>query len=318
MADESGRRLINVPRVAVLATACTIVLAACAGTSAGSKGSPSTHQTGASTKTAGTIVFVNDKDGNPTNPDYDESIYVINADGTGLRPLLHGSWVDSPTWSPDRSRIAFAKQSGSQSDIYAINVDGSHLTRLTNDGADFGPAWSPAGDQIGFLKDEGTAGTSIYVMKTDGGKPGWVAATQGAAWRLSWSLDGKKIAFESPENGVTSIEVVSAQTSGVNSGVAVTAGETPAWSPDGKLLAFVKEGHVYISMSDGTAQRRVSTSDQHYYWPSWAPDGRSLAVDGDATGAMQIYVIAVDGSGQRQLTTLPGASFSPAWTGPNA
>jgi len=33
---------------------------------------------------------------------------------------------------------------------------------------------------------------------------------------------------------------------------------------------------------------------------------------------MQIYVIAVDGSGQRQLTTLPGASFSPAWAGPNA
>jgi Tol biopolymer transport system component len=262
-------------------------------------------------------VFVNDKDGNPINPDYDESIYVMNADGTGQRQLLHGSWVDSPTWSPDGSRIAFAKQSGSQSDIYAMNVDGSHLTRLTNDGADFGPAWSPAGDQIGFLKDEGAAGTSIYVMKSDGSQQGWVAATQGKAWRLSWSLTGKNIAFENPENGVTSIEVVSAQTSGLNSGVAVTLGEAPAWSPDGKWLAFVKDKQVYISMSDGTAQRRVSSSGQHYYWPSWAPDGRSVAVDGDATGVMQIYVIRVDGSGQRQVTTLAGANFAPAWTGPN-
>lgn len=302
-------------RVAALATAFSIVLAACGGSPAGSKGSPPVGKAEASAKTSGTIVFVNDQDGNPNNPDYDQSIYVINADGTGLRQLLRGAWVSSPTWSPDGRKIAFAKQSGSQSDIYVMNVDGSHLTRLTTDGADFAPAWSPAGDQIAFLKDEGAAGTSVYVMKTDGSQQGWVAATPGTAWRVAWSPTGNKIAFEDPKNGVTGIEVVSNQTTGVNTGVAVAVGERPAWSRDGKYLAFVKDKQLYVSMSDGTAQRRVSGSGQNYYWPSWAPDGHSLAVDGDGSGVMQIYIIRMDVSGVRQLTTLKGTNLYPDWTG---
>jgi Tol biopolymer transport system component len=314
--EEKGR--MKVPRAGAFAILFSIFLAACGASPAGSNASPAARQAGASAKTSGTIVFVNDRDGNPNNTDYDQSIYLMNPDGTGLRQLIHGSWVDSPTWSPDGRSIAFAKQSGSQSDIYAINSDGSHLTRLTTDGADFAPAWSPAGDQIAFLKDEGDAGTSIYVMKTDGSQPGWVAATRGKALRVTWLVTGKKIAFENAENGTTSIEVVSAQTSGVNSGVAVAVGETPAFSPDGKWLAFVKDYALHVSMSDGTDQRRLSGSGQRYYWPSWAPDGQSLAVDGDATGVIQIYVIRVDGTGERQLTKLAGANLAPAWTASNS
>jgi len=77
----------------------------------------------------------------------------------------------------------------------------------------------------------------------------------------------------------------------------------------------VKDKHVYISTSDGTAQRQVSGSGQNYYWPSWALDGRSLAVDGDATIAMQVYLLRADGTSERQLTKLVGTTFAPAWTG---
>lgn len=73
-----------------------------------------------------------------------------------------------PTWSPDCTQIAFAREEGGNWDIYVINPDGSGRRRLTSDGAiEFAPVWSPAGDLIAFLSNR-DGRWAIWAMDPDG------------------------------------------------------------------------------------------------------------------------------------------------------
>jgi len=73
-----------------------------------------------------------------------------------------------PTWSPDCTQIAFAREEGGNWDIYVINPDGSGRSRLTSDGAiEFAPVWSPAGDLIAFLSNR-DGSWAIWAMDPDG------------------------------------------------------------------------------------------------------------------------------------------------------
>jgi Tol biopolymer transport system component len=96
-------------------------------------------------------------------------LYVMNADGSDLMPLLTGGSTESePRWSPDGSRVAFVTGRDGATEIYVMNADGTGLTRVTDHPRDdLSPAWSPDGTQIAFASDrDGDA--EIYVAKSDG------------------------------------------------------------------------------------------------------------------------------------------------------
>jgi TolB protein len=69
----------------------------------------------------------------------------------------------------------------------------------------------------------------------------------------------------------------------------VTRGSWPAWSPDGRRLAFHRDAHVYVINSDGTGEVRVGPGGL----PSWSPDGTRLAF----TNSAGIAVANLDGTG---------------------
>jgi len=81
-------------------------------------------------------------------------LFMINADGTGLRQLTFNAptqFTVNPTWAPDGQALAFEVAVSTdigltfqRSDIFAINVDGTGLTRLTSDGRSGQPAWGLA------------------------------------------------------------------------------------------------------------------------------------------------------------------------------
>jgi Tol biopolymer transport system component len=94
--------------------------------------------------------------------------------------------------------------------------------------------------------------------------------------------------------------------------------QTPAWSPDGRKLAFVSErdgnAEIYVMNADGSEQENLTrqpASDSH---PSWSPDGRKLAFVSRRDGNSEIYVMNADGSGLRNLTRTPSADRDPAWS----
>jgi TolB protein len=97
---------------------------------------------------------------------------------------------------------------------------------------------------------------------------------------------------------------------------------TPAWSPDGAQLVFVRErpGNADVYVADARARnvRRIThTRGANEYTPAWSPDGKRIAFASNRTGAYELYVARADGTGVRRLTV--GArdgygSYLPAWS----
>jgi TolB protein len=123
---------------------------------------------------------------------------------------------------------------------------------------------------------------------------------------------GGEIAFEVAGR----IHVVAADGSGDR--VLPTGGDAswPAWSRDGRRLAFtsVLRRGIFVVNADGSGLRRVTRSPNLDLQPAWSPDGRRLAFARFVPGFREeIFVVGVDGRGLRRLTSNRGQDLEPDW-----
>jgi TolB protein len=272
------------------------------------------------TAVSGQIAFVSDRDGN-------SEIYVMNADGSGLRNLTNNPASDNDlACSPDGTRIAFVSDRDGNPEVYVMNADGSGVTRLTdNPGGDYAPAWSPDGTRIAFVSDrEGNGG--IYVMNADGSGVTRLTDNPGGDYAPAWSPDGMRIAFVSGRDGNVEIYVMNPDGSGqVNLSNNPGPDEAPAWSPDGRRIAFQRSREIYVMNADGSGVTRLNTiGGLHgaFSYPTWSPDGTGIAYvfvgavcdfRGCYSAHSFIRVMNADGSGITQLT-YTGKDYLPAWS----
>jgi hypothetical protein len=272
-------------------------------------------------------------------------VAVIAAMGLGI--LAMGALRRPPPVGPARAGLIAFDSGG---DIVVVDPGGGNRRALTTSPAlETSPVFSPDGMKIAFWSRaaNGTPG-SLWVMNADGSAQHNVTGTVDFAGsenlQAVWSPDSRRVAFAVGDYFWSSqLFVVGADGAGL-ARIADTslARSDPAWSPDGRLIAF--RGHtigvgpdaspadpaigVYVIAPDGTGERRVSQSARAggapNHWdfggpgvgtaPSWSPDGTTLLYATGPVGQHALAIASLDGSSERTINLPAGDHLLPVFS----
>lgn len=285
------------------------------------------------------ILFDSERDHGATG---NQSIYVMAHDGSNVKRLAHLEGVTSwlADWSPNRQSIVFsANRTGPWDDLYVMDADGGNVRQLTNTphASEHDAAWSPDGRQVLYdraaIAADGTRqNAQLWIIDADGSNPRALTSGSSRNLRPAWSPDGSTIAFMSDrhaevdaklmgtDDGDLEIYLMARDGSNVRglSQCAEAAGG-PAWSPDGRRIAFSCRG-LWVMNADGGDQRRLLTDFGGR--PTWSADGSLIAFGGcypdiptvpPRYDKHEICVIRADGSGFRILTSNEVFDGHPDW-----
>lgn len=214
----------------------------------------------------------------------DSSLFLMNADGTGITQLTNVPGADfEPAWSPDGRKIAFTSIRDGSKQIYVIDIDSlvpTRLTALVSNVENSQPAWSPDGAQIVYLvKRVGTY--QVWLMSSTGQDNVQLVRSGQSLWDFlpTWSRDGNVILFSQRRD------------------------ET---NPRPWLMS--------VQLSDGGTAARLSNFLTPVEDVEYSPDGLWLVSEGmDNDGNRDIYFMTITGGNRTRLTNDAAIEFDPAW-----
>ena len=188
------------------------------------------------------------------------------------------------------------------------------------------PAWTPDGASLSFfacqLKVSGSLGSDCGWREVGSrGGPVRAAGVPRASSRYAWSRDGTRVAFSVRDSiFASSVDDGEPQLLGVHV-VDAWKPHSLAWSPDGKLLAYVNgnpwwrhganvaNASIWILDADGGEPVPVTDEEHLNVSPQWLPDSRHLLFVSDRDGPRGIYVVEVGPEGPRgPPRSVPGSS----------
>ncbi len=266
-----------------------------------------------------------------TRNDGTKEIYVIDSDGENLERITeHGSTANSPTYSPDGSRIAYVTDDADGLRVYVKDLNSGETTRIEalRDGNYMTPAWSPDGRTLAFAV-HGGARSGIFTWDVER-ECCLTNLTESRFDDISptFSSDGRMLAFNSNRLGTTIPQIYVMPATGgtpeLLSPYQFRQGgyySAPDWSPFGDNVAFAgrvgNSGRYHILVARmGEARRLLRlTFEGNNEAPSWAPDGRHLVFRGERNSGKGLYV--VDSASGKWRTLLFGVDVDdPDWSGP--
>lgn len=165
-------------------------------------------------------------------------IFIVKPDGSGLKQLTHanGLITNNASWSYDGSKIVFSSYQSGEAQIYVMNADGTQETQLTRTPLFFVGQleWAPKALQILFTARTGPSGDEIYQINADGSGLKKLPLPSGYYHGLTFSPNGKSLAYAAYDNS-------------------------------GEVY------QVFVMQADGRHLRQITFGGRHCVAPSWSP-----------------------------------------------
>ena len=204
-----------------------------------------------------------------------------------------GSWPKRPGQDPYFSRLELVS-----------TFTGSHRW----------PSLSPDGGRLAFVSDAG--GTpQVWVKNLATGEPVQLTFDDSPALRPRWAAPGDWIVYSRVGNGIWSVPSLGGSPRQI-----ISDGRNADLSPDGRRLVFERGGDVFVATIDGSDTRVVPRPRQMnpYYgdsWPTFSPDGKSIALFVTEEGRYGDYwILPLNGEEPRRVTWDFQEGGAPAWT----
>jgi tricorn protease len=180
--------------------------------------------------------------------------------------------------SPDEKHVAFVVHG----EIFLIPIAGGKATQMTDHPAyDHGVAWAPDGKSILFLSDR-NGHEDIYELTPD--DPEHPELTKAHKFKVKQLTD-----TPDAEAGIS-------------------------FSPDGKLVAFLRAGRLWTMKPDGTEQKIVIDKTQVFDY-DWSPDGKWFVYARmDGSFASDIHIIPVGGGESKNVTRYATFNGDVSWS----
>ena len=245
---------------------------------------------------------------------------IIIADADGANPVTVASSREpllSPSWSPDRKKLAYVGFERSRSAIFIHTLATGELKKISNErGINGAPAWSPDGTQLAVtLSFE--SNSDIYILNVASGQRRRLTEHFAIDTEPSWSPDGKEIAFTSDRGGRPQIYTVSSN-GGAARRLTYEGRENlcPTYSSDGKSLLLVNQDELgyRIGVLDlKTRGLRILSKGPLDESPSFSPNDAIIIYAAQGRGSAELATVSADGR-VRQRLSQAGDVRDPAWS----
>ncbi len=223
-------------------------------------------------------------------------------------------------FSPDGSQVAFVwagdPQAHERNHIYVSQIGAGTPRRLTSsEWWELAPVWSPDGKYIAFMRftqDGKEAG--IFIASSLGGSERRVYPIEDgriSTKEIDWSPDGKYLVFSERKSPSEAASVYLLSLDNLEKHAltspppAILGDSNPVFSPDGKSVAFLRDGldaqEIYVVPVQGGAPRQVTFDKRMILGISWNADGRDLIFSSNRGGSPSLWRIPGRGGTPERL-----------------